>query len=664
MYDIAIFSLPYIAVTAPAAAPALLKGYLETQGFKVLAIDYNVLVKQRLDPMIYNELIVYWVSTYSNIELSPNTKIVYDSLLEDYAQKFAKCKTKWIGFSVFSPHSKKFLEDLLPIFQKHNTNNIKIVLGGHGLDVVWLDSIEQYIDTYIQGEGEIAMRELLKGNMSYPGISSPGIQIDELDQLGHADYSNYDLNAGYENWYDGPMIQITGSRGCVRDCTFCNVGSIWEKYKYRSGQSMATEIIKNYEATGIKHFYFTDSLINGNVRELVNMMKILTEYKDRTKAPITWGGQWIARSQRGLPKDYYPLIASSGGFGLTIGVETGSDKVRAHMKKNFTNVDLDAEMDQFSLYGITCSFFIMMGYPTETLEDYKETLRMFKKYTKYVADGTIVGVIVGKGYNPTIEGSPLANMGIVSMAGKNLTQWKSDVAETNYLEAIRRRLVAERVLNALKWPSSDLEFELRPILDKFDLLFNEDDRPLINQLLSKKDLDVDEEFLPCNDPQDIEVSITLTGTKGLDYPIVDIKINQDLYQSILVEETQTFTFKVKKRSRNMIKISLRNKSPNDTVVQDGNIINDKTVKIKQLLIDEVRLQQPTLFMQGRSKTTDNQRFKHDALYYNDSTWSFYFENPVNPYFIKKKKFYWNTKLETTKHLLQKISNMFTEYVNH
>jgi radical SAM superfamily enzyme YgiQ (UPF0313 family) len=664
MYDIAIFSFPYIAVTAPAAAPALLKGYLKTQGFKVLAQDYNVLVKQRLDPMIYNELMIYWVSTYSTITLSDNTKLAYESLLEDYAQKIAKCNTRWVAFSVFSSHSRKFLEDFLPRFQKYNTNNTKVVLGGHGLDVLWVDSMEKYIDTYINSEGEIALRELLKGNLSYPGIASPAIQIDDLDQLGHADYSDYDLMAGYETWYDGPMIQITGSRGCVRDCTFCNVGSIWEKFKYRSGRSMADEIINNYELTGIKYFYFTDSLINGNVRELVNMMKILTEYKTQTNAPITWGGQWISRSQKGLPKDYYSLIASSGGFGLTMGVETGSDKVRAHMKKNFTNADLDAEMEQFSRHGITCSFFIMMGYPTETLEDFKDTLRMFKRYTKYVADGTIVGIVVGKGYNPALPGTPLANMGIVSLAGKTLEQWKSDVAEANYLESIRRRLIAEKVLNALKWPSSDLEFELRPILDRFDLLFNEDDRPLIEELLQKKNLDVDEEFLPSQLPQDIEVSLTLTGTKGLDYPIVDIQINQDIHRSILVEETQTFTFQVKKRARNMIKISLRNKSPNDTIVQDDKIIDDKTVKIKQLLIDEVRLQQPTLYMQGRSKTSDYQRFKHDALYYNDSTWSFYFKNPVNPYFIKKKKFYWNTKLETTSHLLQKISDMFTEYVNH
>ena len=88
---------------------------------------------------------------------------------------------------------------------------------------------------------------------------------------------------------------------------------------------------------GLKNFYFTDSLINGNVKELKNMMRHLTEYRERTGADIRWGGQWIVRSQRELPKDYYQLIKSSGGFNITMGVETGSDSVRAHMKKNFTN---------------------------------------------------------------------------------------------------------------------------------------------------------------------------------------------------------------------------------------------------------------------------------------------------------------------------------------
>ena len=159
------------------------------------------------------------------------------------------------------------------------------------------------------------------------------------------------------------------------------------------------------------------------------------------------------------------------------------------------------------------------------------------------------------------------------------------------------------------------------------------------------------------------MTITLTGTKGIDHPIIDIQINQDIYKSILVEETQTFNFKVNKSFRNLIKIGLTNKGPNDTILENGVIIADKTVKIQTLIVDEVRLTQPTLMMQGRVKTNDNQKHKHDGLYHN-GIWSFYFENPAKPFFIKKKKFYYNTKLENTRKLLNKISHMFSDYVNH
>jgi hypothetical protein len=668
MYDIIILSTPYIAFTAPAAAPALLKGYLTTQGFSVLAQDYNVVIKNKINnDLMFGELVTYWTSEYNTITLNEETQKVYDLLLEYYANEFASHNTRWIGFSVFSTHSRKFLEDFLPYFQRANSKKTKVVLGGHGLDVIWVDLVSQYIDAYISGEGDIALKELLNGNFTYPGINSPGVQIDDLDQLGFADYSDYDLTIGYETWYDGPMIQITGSRGCVRDCSFCDVSSIWKKFKYRTGNSVAQEIIQNYERTGIKNFYFTDSLINGNVKELMNMMRILTEYKQRTGAEILWGGQWIARSQRGLSKDYYSLIKSSGGFNLTVGVETGSDSVRAHMKKNFTNEDLDVEMEQFDQHGIVCGFFIILEYPTETEEDFKDTLRMFKRYTKYVASGTITGVAIGRGYTAGTN-TPIAKLNVYSFLDDDQSpsrerhKWKSTVTNANYLENIRRRLITQKVLNSYKWPSSDLEYELMPIITKSDLLFDKRDQHRVDELLLIKNLDIDPEFIPVTVPEMLDVEITLVGNKGNNYPTVDIQLNQYMHANLTVMDEQTFKFQVKDcRKRNLIKISLTNKGQFDTLVENGKIIADKNVFIKEFLINGVRIRQPDLLIDGRVKFATGDNAKHDGLYAN-GTYTFYFENPVNDYFIKKRKFYFESKLDSTKNLLNKIFKMFNEFV--
>jgi hypothetical protein len=579
-----------------------------------------------------------------------------------YAKELCAVPSRWIGLSVFSEDSRVFVLDFLPYLTKYLPAEGKILLGGHGLNIEFLESAAPYIHAYIQGEGELALKELLLGNFDYPGINSNGKQIDDLDQLGYADYSDYDLNAGYDTWYDDDiMIPITGSRGCVRDCSFCDVGAIWNRYKYRSGVSVATEIIHNYETLGYKNFYFTDSLINGNVKELIIMMRHLTEYRTRTGADIKWGGQWIVRSQRGLPKEYYPLIKSSGGFNITMGVETGSDSVRAHMKKHFTNKDLDDEMEQFSRYRISCGFFVILGYPTETEEDFNDTLRMFNRYTKYVADGTIIGLAIGRGYSH-IPNSPISkDTNLVSFVTPNdHKKWKSN--DSNYLENIRRRLIAQKLLNNLEWPASNVEYELRPVLRNAEFLFSKNDQPLVNELLSIKNTELESTLLSPTAPTEFELEISCEGSKSPDWPMIDIQINNTWYRNIEVQGTQTFKYSVvDKRIRNLVKISLTNKGQNDTIVESGMIVADKFVKLLEFKIDGIRVDADQLYLQGRVKC-DGQRLKQNGLYKN-STYTFYFENPVHKFFIRRRRYYFKDKMQHTKFLLETVSSLFDDFIN-
>lgn len=661
MFDIIIVSIPYIEYSAPPAAPAVLKGYLNKLGINSTTRELNIEFRNQLaDPDIIGELIGYWTRIVNT--LAPHSHDLYHSLMDRYAKELCAVSARWIGLSVFSGDSHVFVLDFLPYLTKYLPADGKILLGGHGLTIEFLESAGPYIDAYIQGEGELALRELLLGNFDYPGINSNGKQIDDLDQLGYSDYSDYNLDAGYDTWYDGGiMIPITGSRGCVRDCSFCDVGAIWDRYKYRSGLSVATEIIHNHKTLGFKNFYFTDSLINGNVKELINMMKHLTEYRVRTGADIKWGGQWIVRSQRGLPKDYYPLIKSSGGFNITMGVETGSDSVRAHMKKHFTNKDLDDEMEQFSRYRISCGFFIILGYPTETEEDFNDTLRMFSRYTKYVADGTIIGLAIGRGYAHTPSTPISKDTTLVSfVTPNNRKKWKSN--DSNYLENIRRRLIAQKLLNNLEWPASNVEYELRPVLRNAEFLFDENDRPLIDELLSIKNTDVNTTLLSPTRPTDVELEISFEGSKSIDWPMIDIQINNTWYRNIEVQGNQTFKYIVTdKRTRNLIKITLTNKGPHDTLVENGEIVADKFVKLLEFKIDGVRVDADQLYLQGRVKC-DGQRIKQNGLYKN-STYTFYFENPVHKFFIKQRRYYFKDKMQHTKFLLETVSSLFDDFIN-
>ena len=100
----------------------------------------------------------------------------------------------------------------------------------------------------------------------------------------------------------------------------------------------------------------------------------------------------------------YVMIKESklaGADNLAVGVESGSEAVRDHMKKQFSNQDLDEFMEQAYKHNINLEFLMIIGYPTETQTDFQDTIDMFTKYTKYqkiissVALGSTLGVLPG-----------------------------------------------------------------------------------------------------------------------------------------------------------------------------------------------------------------------------------------------------------------------------
>jgi radical SAM superfamily enzyme YgiQ (UPF0313 family) len=293
--------------------------------------------------------------------------------------------------------------------KKHS--NIKIVLGGQGLSEGGINGMSNFgqqlvelnlADHWIRSEGEISLVQLLGGNFQYPGIDSNTFeQVNNLDSIPYPNYDDYQFDD-----YESNVIPITASRGCVRSCSFCDIHEHW-KYRYRTGQNIANEIMHLHQTYKITQFRFTDSLVNGNLKEFRKFIKILADYNRTQTKKITWRGQFIVRSEKNVDQEYWKNLADSGAYKLAIGVETGSDTVRAHMNKQFNNADLDYTMSMLDRYNITCVFLMIVGYPTETDQDFQETVDLFVKY-KPLANRIIKGVNVGSTLG-ILPGTPLYN---------------------------------------------------------------------------------------------------------------------------------------------------------------------------------------------------------------------------------------------------------------
>jgi len=325
VYDMVLVSLPEMDKDKPSPALGFIKAYIEQHGFTVKTIDGNQI---------------------GDIDLIHVTISQYEY--------------KYLGISVFSYEQVDFALEL-------GSEYDNVIYGGSGVHKDWPHG------DYIVGEGELALLEYMRGNKYYPGINGrPQVQIPDLAILPPPDYSDLDYPA-YTN------AVISGSRGCVRRCTFCDVASIWPKYRFIGGQKIAEHIHAVAKQTGFDEVSFSDSLVNGSMKHFREMCSSLAE----NNIKIKWNGQFIIRPAKTFLEKDFDNLANSGCSGLSVGIESGSESVRYHMQKKFSNDDLEWFITNLGDRGIKMKFLLIVGYPTETAEDFIETLDMLEKFKEY-----------------------------------------------------------------------------------------------------------------------------------------------------------------------------------------------------------------------------------------------------------------------------------------
>jgi len=486
MIDLILLNVPAVSLSYPLAGTAILKAAVEKNGYtsKIIDLNYNLMHDINQDYSVALES--YFTLGHS---LDEAFNLSYQQFLEESVNSILLLNPRFIGISVFTFECQKFTVDICNKLHDKNYSG-KIVIGGAGLSTTGIATkVNDFgnkmvniglVDYYIRGEADIAIVELLSGNTTFAGINNDNFkQIDDLNVNYVPDY--VDILGNQYAWpYGKPVIPITGSRGCVRECTFCDIHKFWHKFRFRTGDNIAAEMIKQYQKYGIRDFYFTDSLINGSMRAFRNLCESLINYYAENNLPnkyFSWGGQFIIRSSLQMSAEDYKLASKAGLNGVAIGIESGSDSVREHMKKKFSNVDIDFAIENLSKNNINCYFLIIVGYPTETEQDFQDTINMFERYQPYSVDGTIFGVNLG-GTLSIDEGTEIYEKQVelgMSELDNNLfgLNWVSKYNETLTIEErIRRRIVLQEKLMDMNYQVWNGDHQLKRLIKSYERIAN------------------------------------------------------------------------------------------------------------------------------------------------------------------------------------------------
>ncbi len=390
---IVIAAVPYVESADIIMAPAYIKAIAAKHGFSSYAIDLNVEVLTLIKSKPNRDRILNFFLTQ---EIHEDTVNDIRNIINYCANRIAERNPEIIALSLLTFLSQiatrwicAKLRQLCP--------NARIVIGGPGIKNQISDSnlgfinqlIElKLIDDVIHGDAELSFPEYLRGNYDYPGINNYDWNRVELNSIPTPDYSDYDLSL-----YERCNIPIIDSRGCVKNCEFCDIIEFWSKYQYRTADVIFAEMLEQIRKYNIRSFEFRSSLVNGNMKEFKKLLKLICDYNEANSEQISWGGYFIIRAANSHTPELMEQIGKSNGC-LWVGVESVIPEIRSNMGKPYTNEDLDYHLESSKKYGFKLILLLISGYPHETLEHYETTKQWFKDRTQYIDNILLVSITI------------------------------------------------------------------------------------------------------------------------------------------------------------------------------------------------------------------------------------------------------------------------------
>ena len=335
---------------------------------------------------------------------------VYDERLESLGIKSRKelvnaVKQSSPLFFGISSQSGPMIENGLidSKFFKQECPDVPVVWGGVHPTLMPDQTIKHpLVDVVIKGEGELPAlglaENLKKGNRDFSGIdglywkkllgkvssksdggkeeekiivNKPCFGVKDLDEVDMrwdlVNPNHYIRNIDGKKW-----LGLITSRGCPFRCGFCYNISFFGTGKFRGWSAEKTiEEMKRVLEWGVNFINLDDDYI---FVDPLRMWKILDLKKE---AGLDFS--WKAPIRGHLLRDKLTKKIKDGGCeSVSIGAESGSDKVLNLMTKDSGADAYYMAAKNLKKYDLNGHFSWILGYPGETLEDVYKTLNVIK----------------------------------------------------------------------------------------------------------------------------------------------------------------------------------------------------------------------------------------------------------------------------------------------
>lgn len=259
-----------------------------------------------------------------------------------------------------------------------NLSDIPIILGGAGYSI-FPESTLNYLkaDMGIQGEGELSFPILLDRLERGEDLSgTPGLYLPGSGLQGKRDFEKNLDGFSLPNATHLPLIvpdkeefwiPLQTRRGCPMDCSYCSTATIEGRSIRKRRPDLIVEEIKSYVGAGFRFFYFVDNTFN--IPE--NYAKEICQKIIESELRISWR---CIIYPKNIDKELIRLMAKAGCREVSLGFESGCERILRKMNKRYTPDQVRQTSAIFKDYGIKQMGFLLLGGPGETRESVQESL--------------------------------------------------------------------------------------------------------------------------------------------------------------------------------------------------------------------------------------------------------------------------------------------------
>ncbi len=253
--------------------------------------------------------------------------------------------------------------------------------------------LEAGFDAVVPAEGEAALVDVARRVRAGASVAHvPGVVVLQdgrlvrgpprpflanLDELPLPAWDLVDMDGYLGRWERETgerRAAVLTSRGCPFDCSWCSKPTFGRTFRQQSPERVLEELIELRRRYRVDYVRFCDDVFGVSRAWLERLLDRMIDEDLGLKF------ECLARVDLLMP-DLLERMRAAGLARVYVGVESGSQRMLDAMNRGTKLAQVERTAEALRRAGVRQFWFLMLGYPGETIEDIEATLRLFRRFS-------------------------------------------------------------------------------------------------------------------------------------------------------------------------------------------------------------------------------------------------------------------------------------------